>query len=450
MKACIRQMTTGPGKPTDAPRFIYDIDDRPPLKYFLLYGLQWSIIHFPALIIVAVLSSSVLDVGLNEEARLLQLILLATGLFTAVQSLWGHRYPLLEGPSTALLLTYLLLAPLGIEAVQGGTIIGGVLLICLVMSRKLKNVAAFATPNVVGVILLLIAFSLLPFLARLMSGIGSDSPQGDVSVFLFSVLLVLVMAGISSRASGVVKTLALLIGMAFGTLVLFLIRSPGLKHLAGAAWISLPDRPFASVPEFYWPAMLAFALSYVAVLVNSLGSLHGIAGVTDRERLPSATSRGIFFNGVAGILCGCLGIVGMVSYSISPGVVLANRVASRYATACCGVILVVAAFVPKLSALLALIPPPVVGAALCVAMGTQVGAAVGIIASKGMKGRDYFVVGLPVLLGTLVGFLPDTFMDSLPVGARVFLRNGLIFGILLVLLLEHVLMREKRTKKGDL
>lgn len=41
-----------------------------------------------------------------------------------------------------------------------------------------------------------------------------------------------------------------------------------------------------------------------------------------------------------------------------------------------------------------------------------------------MTGRDYFVVGLPVMLGTCVGFLPDELLVSLPVGARVILETG--------------------------
>ena len=88
---------------------------------------------------------------------------------------------------------------------------------------------------------------------------------------------------------------------------------------------------------------------------------------------------------------------------MSPGVILVNRVASRYAVSYCGIILLLAAFLPKLAALLALVSAPVVGAALCVAMGRQVGAGIAIIASKEITSRDYFVVGLPVLLGTMVG-----------------------------------------------
>jgi len=178
-------------------------------------------------------------------------------------------------------------------------------------------------------------------------------------------------------------------------------------------------------------------------MVNSLGSLHGIANLTDPDRLPAAIERGLFLNGVAGIVCGLLGIVGTVSYSTSPGVILANRVASRFTVTYCGIVLMTAAFVPKLSALLGLVPAPVVGAALCVAMGAQVGAGFAIVSSGELSSRDYFVVGLPVLLGTLVGFLPNAFIASMHPSIRVFLGNGLIVGIFMVLLLEHLVMRKK-------
>jgi uracil permease len=149
-------------------------------------------------------------------------------------------------------------------------------------------------------------------------------------------------------------------------------------------------------------------------------------------------------NGLGGIGCGLLGLVGLVSYSMSPGVILANRVASRFAVAWCGAILIVAAFVPKLAAALALVPPPVVGAALCSAMGAQVGAGLAVVTSGMPSIRDYFVVGLPLLIGTMVSFLPEPFMAVVNPSIRIFLGNGLIVGIFLVLILEHLVMRKRR------
>ena len=148
-------------------------------------------------------------------------------------------------------------------------------------------------------------------------------------------------------------------------------------------------------------------------------------------------------NALAGMACGLLGIVGTVSYSMSPGVILVNRVASRYAVTYCGALLVIAAFIPKLAALLSLVPNPVVGAALCVAMGGQIGVGISTVASQELTSRDYFVVGLPVLIGTLVGVLPADLLESLPGSVQIFVGNSLITGISLVLLLEHVILRKR-------
>jgi len=424
--------------------YIYDLDDRPPLRYSLLYALQWAVIMFPVLIISAALPVKVLQLGPSEEVRFFQLTLLTSGFFTAVQCLWGHRYPVIEGPSTALLLTFLVLAPHGVPAIQGGAVLGGLLLIGAVLVIKPKRIIFYMTPNVVGVILMLIALTLLPYLTRLMTGANPAAPGGSILNFGVAILLVLLMATMAHRFKGFLKTISLLVGMLVGTVVFYALELPSFKAFLDASWISIPSNVIPSQPVFSLPAVIAFAVSYAAVVVNSIGSIQAIANVTSRDRLSTAIPRGLLMNGIGGVVCGLMGVIGMVSYSMSPGVVLSNRVASRFAVAFCGLVFVVAAFVPRLAALLALVPPPVVGAALCVAMGVQMGAALSIITEGDMDRRDYYVVGLPVLVGSLLGFLPQEMMNAVPQLLRALLGNGLIFGILLVLLLEHLLLRKER------
>ena len=133
-------------------QYIYDIDDRPPFRLTLLYAVQWAIIIFPVLITAAILPAKVLHFGPGEEVRFLQLILLTSGFFSAIQCLYGHKYPVVEGPSTALLLTFLVLAPYGLPAIQGGALLGGVLLMASVLIVKPKRIIRIMTPNVIGVI----------------------------------------------------------------------------------------------------------------------------------------------------------------------------------------------------------------------------------------------------------------------------------------------------------
>lgn len=51
------------------PAFVYGLDDRLPLKYALLYGLQWAVIMFPGLIVVARLSGIALQLEIEKEVR---------------------------------------------------------------------------------------------------------------------------------------------------------------------------------------------------------------------------------------------------------------------------------------------------------------------------------------------------------------------------------------------
>lgn len=423
--------------------YLYDLDDRLPLKYAAVYGFQWAFIMFPALIIAATLVVESFPGGEIDKIRFLRFTLLTSGCFTALQTLWGHRYPLLEGPATALMLAFVLLAPLGVEAIQGGMIIGGTLLILTVLSRQLDRVSRLFTPNVIGVILMLIALGLLRPLLGFMSGAAAGKSQGEGITFVISLILVLFIAALTHRLKGFWKTVSILIGMIVGSILFFFLGRLEWQKIAAASWFSLSARWVPNAPAFQWAAAVAFACAYLAVMVNTLGSLQGIAAITDRERLTKAVPRGILVTGAAGIVCGFLGVVGTVSYSMSPGVILANRVASRYAVTLCGIILVFAAFLPKLAALISLVPGPVVGAALCVGLGGQVGVGIAALASQKITSRDYFVVGLPVILGTMVGFLPNDLFSRMPPSLQVFVANSLIIGIFLVLVLEHLLLRKK-------
>ena len=422
------------------PNYIYNLDDHPPIRYALLYGFQWAIIMFPALIITASLSVGSFPAGVLDKVYFLQMTLLTSGLFTWLQTVWGHRYPLLEGPSSALMLAFILLAPLGLATIQGGMILGAVLLILTVLSGQLERVTVFFTPNVIGVILMLVSLGLIRPLIGFMTG-GSTTDGG---VFLVSVFLVLLIASLSHWLQGFWKTVSILLGMILGSLLFYFLGRLSLNELAGSPWLSLSLLRLPTSPGLHWQAVIAFACAYLAVMVNSLGSLQGIAVITDQQRLRTSIRRGLLFNGLAGICCGIFGVVGTVSFSMSPGVVLVLRVASRYAVGYCGLFLFAAAFFPKLAALLSLVPAPVVGAALCVGLGGQVGIGIATVASQPLSSRDYFVVGVPVLLGTMVAFLPQTLFDALPGSLQIFVSNSLITGIFLVLVLEHLLLRNKK------
>ena len=59
--------------------FLYSLDERPPLWRTSIYGLQWALIMFPALVIIASIGAEVLHLSMEERVSFVQKILLLSG-----------------------------------------------------------------------------------------------------------------------------------------------------------------------------------------------------------------------------------------------------------------------------------------------------------------------------------------------------------------------------------
>jgi xanthine/uracil permease len=129
-------------------------------------------------------------------------------------------------------------------------------------------------------------------------------------------------------------------------------------------------------------------------------------------------------------------------------VVLVSRVASRYVLTMSGAIMILCAFIPKLWALLTVIPPSVIASVLFVTLSSQLMVGINVMLSgeKKFERREYFTVGLPILLGTMVSIIPKEFFHLFPKVIASLVGNGLVVGILLSLLLEHLFFRQLKEK----
>ena len=392
--------------------------------------------------ILSAISSAYL--GFTDEGKLLffQRVLLTSGGIMVLQTLWGHRYPLLDGPSSALLLSLLILAPGGMPAIQGGMISGGILLCLLSGLGLMKRLQALFTDQVVSVTLILIAITLLPYLAPLVIGRHPGRPQGDPVILGISLATVLAISLFSQKLSGFFRAVSLLLGIGLGTFLMGVLDRVPFPPLEGP-WLAFPHPLFPGLPSFNLSAILPFLVAYLAVIINGVGSIYSIGEVVGKGKMEKRVSRGIGFTGLGGLLAGALGSIGTVSFGISPGVVLMTRVGSRYPVTFCGVFLCLLAFFHRVLVFLMSIPPSVVGAALLAVMASQVGAGISILSrlGKGMDSRDYLVVGLPILLGGIITLLPETFFQTLTPGLQAFLKNGLALGIVAVLLLEQTVLQ---------
>ena len=85
-------------------QFRYGLEERPPFGALLLFGLQWLAIAVPGIIIIGKVAGGLHFSAWGSQVMYLQKLCFITALTLICQVLWGHRLPLIAGPSTVLLI----------------------------------------------------------------------------------------------------------------------------------------------------------------------------------------------------------------------------------------------------------------------------------------------------------------------------------------------------------
>ena len=436
---------------------LYQVDEKPPAAAAFLYALQWLFVVLPLVVISARLMSAFLELGPAEGNLLFQKMLLVVGVVTVIQCRYGHRYPLVDGPSAALLLSVAALSGEGYPVVLGGMLTGAGTLLFLGITGLLGRVTGLFTDRVVGVVLILISLTFLPHLVPMVTGMSLDHPGGDPVVMLVAIVVIAAIVMISSRVGGFLGNLSILAGIALGYVIMAAAGRVDLAHAGAEPILSVPWPILGPLPRFTTAGTISFFLANLALLINGLGSYTATAQVVGSDGLDGRIRRGVSITGGAGILAALTGTLGTVSYSQGPGIVLVTRVGSRFPVLISGLILCALAFFTRFTAFLVTVPEAVVGAALLVTLSTTVGLGASIIGRSGGKSggqsgvkpggiggaRENMIVGLPLLLGGSAALLKPSFLELLPLSLRGIVGNGLIVGIVSVLLLEHIVLKER-------
>lgn len=167
----------------------------------------------------------------------------------------------------------------------------------------------------------------------------------------------------------------------------------------GAAGIVAVPVPFKFGIKFVPAACVSMAVMYIVNSVQTIGDLTSTTlGGLDREPTDRELS--------GGIVCRrreCRGrlLRGLptASYSQNVGIVTVNRVVNRVVFGFAAVVLLIAGFVPKFSALLTTIPQCVIGGATISVFATITMTGIRMISSAGLTPRNVSIVGIAVALG---------------------------------------------------
>lgn len=367
------------------------------------------------------------------------------GVFLIVQILWGHRLPLIIGPASVLLIGIVSSLSFSYSIIYTSVAIGGVFLLFLSLSGLLAKIDFLFTPRIIVVILLLIGFTLAPVILNLLF---ENSAGFENFHFWFAIILVTMMLLMNKWFVGVWKSLVILLGIVVGTLVYLQFKPMELATATTMSQILSSDTTslFIFPLEFDFGVIIAFMFCYLALLINELGSIQSVGSMLNLKDMNQRTQRGVAVTGVSNVFAGITGVIGLVDFSFSPGIISATRCASRFVLIPAGVGLILISLFPGLVSILNQTPSLVIGAIMFYLMVTQLASGFNLMQEQKavLDFESALVIGFPIMLAVLVSFLPQAVVEAIPLIVRPILTNGFVMGVITVIICEHFIFRKKK------
>lgn len=414
--------------------FKYKIDDRPALGAMSLYGLQWLMICIP----VVLTSTFVAPEG--QTLFFTQKLFALMGITMIVNALWGHRLPLVAGPAAVLLMGVLAAQGQGSgsEAIYPSMAIGGAIIALLAAFGLMRKVQRIFTPRIVAAIVVLISFTM----AKPIVGMIFSDTEHQLLAMTFAVVTVVAMAVANNLLKGVWKSMVVIVAMILGSIFYYCITGFPKNFVTD----SVAPQLFVGGVELDAGVVIAFIFCYIALFINQVGSVQSLGEFTGADGMERRQSRGMVVQGVMNVVGGVLGVVGPVDYSLSPGVVASTSCASRFTVIPAAAAMIVLAFIPDAVSVLLTIPQPVMGVVLLYLMATQVAAGLHLMQSSSavVSFKDGLVLGIPIMFTVILSFAPADALSTIPSLLRPIVGNGFVMGIIIILLLEHLFLKDKK------
>lgn len=423
--------------------FKYGLEDKPPLGEFLLLGLQWCALVVPFMIILGKIAGAFHFTDPSGLTVYLQKIAFIMAVFLVLEILWGHGLPLVMGPSTVLLIGIISSRGFDANAIYTAVMSGGVILAVAGITGIFGYLQRLFTSRVVAVVLLLIAFTLMPTVLKLVTDSQGAAPQVHMA---YALTFISAMMILHRFLTGIGKSVLILFSMVIGSIIYFIIFPGNLQttHIVSSNFFSPFFQDMIGNVSFDIGLLISFFICFVALSINDLGSMQSINALAKAKDMAKRLNRGIFFTGLANIASGIFGVIGQVNYSVSVGVVTATGCISRFTLIPAAVFLLLISFSPMMIGFLGLVPPVVIGGVMFYTLCTQVSAGliVAFEALDQMSLDDGMIIGMPILISTLIAFMPADFFQYFPRILQPVVGNAFVMGVIILLLLEHGIFKK--------
>jgi len=379
-----------------------DPNSMPPLGQAVPLGLQHVLAMFASNVTpsIIVAGAAGLAFGSAEQIYLIQMAMLFAGVATIFQTMGfgpvGARMPIMQGTSFAFVGVLA-----GISATQGlgvaltACIIGG--LIHFALGSVIGRIRFLFPPLVTGLVILAIGLYLIPVGIKYAAGGAADFQMaaesfGSLKHWTVALTVIVVALLFKFKTSGALSNAAILIGLLAGYAVAAM--------LGGF--------------EFSLGAVIAVTLVSIVSAVETVGDASATAKAgAGRDATDEEIAGATYADGLGTAVAGVFGGLPNTSFSQNVGIVGMTGVMSRHVVTIAGVILVVCGLLPKIGALIASMPLPVLGGGVIVMFGMVAAAGMNVLSEVKMTRRNMVIIAISLTAGLGLNLVP-TAVQYLP------------------------------------
>lgn len=418
----------------------YKLEDKPPLPQSIVLAVQHILAAFNGIIAVPLVVGGAVMMSKLEMSAYISAAIFCAGLVTLMQILAplgiGSRLPCIMGTS------FTFVGPAIAVAKQFGM---GAMFTATVLASFVETIAGFFIPMVrklfprvvTSAVVTLIGLSLIPVAADWTAGGFGAADYGSVANLGIAVFVIAIIMVLISLKNKFINTSAVFLGMLAGYILCIPLGKVDFTPIMNASWFSLPV-PFRYGFTFHWAALLPFVVAYMVTTIETIGDLTATAEVSGKKITEEELKGGILCDGVGSAIGGIFSAGANTTFSQNIGIIGITGVASRYVVTISGIILMILGICPKLGAVIATMPVPVLGGAGLIMFG--------MVASAGMSGmrdveptaRNTLIYTIAIVCGLTVVFRPGI-LDKLPDVVKIMLSSGITTGTLVAVVMNSLL-----------
>ncbi|MDA2236922.1 MULTISPECIES: xanthine permease PbuX [unclassified Bacillus cereus group] len=424
-----------------------------PIKIASL-GTQHMLAMYAGAIIVPLIVGGGLGLNQKELTYLVSIDLLMCGVATILQALSNRFFGI--GLPVVLGCTFTAVGPMiaigkqyGVSSIYGAIIAAG--LFVVIFAKLFGKLVKLFPPVVTGSVVTVIGVTLVPAAINDMAGgVGSkDFGSLENLALAFGVLLFIII--MYRFFDGFIRSISILLGLLFGTIVAAFMGKVSLQAVGEADWFHGVQPFYFGTPTFELTPIITMILVACVGIVEATGVYFALSDICNKKIGEKELTKGYRAEGLAMVLGGIFNAFPYTTYSQNVGLVQLTGVRNRVIIYTCGGMLIVLGFIPKIAAITTIIPKSVLGGAMLAMFGMVMAYGIKMLSSVDFgRQENLLIVACSVGIGLGVTVVPTLF-SQLPESIRILTDNGIVLGSASAVLLNIVfnMVPQRKVKVKD-